>query len=66
MQKKNMSDTDDQDEIIKNQDTVRRRAWVDHALASVRRRLESGEELPAESEPEDRPQLYVVPPGRKR
>ena len=60
-----MSD-DDNDEIIKNQDTVTRRAWVDRALASVRRRLEGGEEMPAESEPADRPRLYVVPPGRKR
>ena len=66
MQKSDMSDTDDNDDIIKNQETRTRRAWVDRALQSVRRRLNRGEDLPAESEPAERPHLYVVPPGRKR
>jgi hypothetical protein len=65
MQKSDMSDRDDNDDIIKNEDTLTRRAWVDHALRSVRRRLEGGEDLPAENEPAERPRLYVVPPGRK-
>lgn len=65
MQKSDMSDRDDNDEIIKNQETRTRRAWVDRALQSVRRRLDRGEELPAESEPAERPRLYVVPPGGK-
>ena len=66
MQKNDMSDRDDNDEIIKNQETRTRRAWVDRALQSVRRRLDKGEELPADSEPAERPRLYVVPPGHKR
>jgi hypothetical protein len=61
-----MSDRDDNDEIIKNQETRTRRAWVERALAGVRRRLERGEELPAGSQEADPPRLYVVPPGRKR
>ena len=66
MQKSDMSDRDDNDDIIKNQETRSRRAWVDRALRSVRRRLEKGEDLPAENEPAECPRLYVVPPGRKR
>ena len=66
MQKNDMSDRDDNDDIIKNEETLTRRAWVDRALRSVRRRLEGGEGLPSENEPAERPQLFVVPPGRKR
>ena len=45
-----MSDRDDNDEIIKNQETRTRRAWVDRALAErAPPARDRGEELPAES-----------------
>lgn len=66
MQTNDMSDRDDNDDLIKNQDTKTRRAWVDRALRSVRRRLEKGEAIPKAPEPADRPHLHVVPSGRKR
>jgi hypothetical protein len=61
-----MSDRDDDQVIIRNEDTVARRAWVERALDCVRRRLENGEAPPAPSQPEERPPLYVVPSGRRR
>lgn len=70
-----MSDRDQDDnseDLIRNQETRTRRAWVDRALQGVRRRLESdqglpdGESLPEAGEPAERPQLYVVPSRRKR
>jgi hypothetical protein len=65
-----MSDSDDHGEIISNQDTRTRRAWVERALQAVRRRLDSGQGLPEglpEADPAaERPQLRVVPSGRKR
>jgi hypothetical protein len=63
-----MSDRDDQDDIIKNDDTRSRRAWVARAVQGVRRRLESGEKLPdaAESEAPPEPHLYVVRSQPKR
>ena len=66
MQTNDMSDRDDNNDLIKNKDTKTRRAWVDRALQSVRRRLEKGEELPSAPEPAERPHLHVVPSGRKR
>jgi hypothetical protein len=66
MQKTDMSDRDDSDDIITNQETRTRRDWVARALASVRRRLERGEELSPERDRRAVPRLYVVPPGRKR
>ncbi len=67
MQTNDMSDEDKNDDIIKNEDTLTRRAWVDRALQSVRRRLEGNQGIPEASEAaEQRPQLFVVPTGRKR
>ena len=66
MQTNDMSGKDDNDALIKNQDTKTRRAWVDRALQGVRRRLEKGEDLPSAPEPADRPYLHIVPSGRKR
>lgn len=61
-----MSDRDE-DEIITNEDTLARRAWVDRALDGVRRRLRLDADLPeAAAEGPDKPQLYVVPSSRKR
>lgn len=54
-----MSDDDNDRPLIRNEDTLRRRAWIDRALASVRDRLkpdELGESaLPAQ------PAVPVVP-----
>jgi hypothetical protein len=68
MKTDDIPDSDDNDDIIRNQDTLKRRAWVDRAIEGVRRRLEQGDGVPADSiacEP-DRPRLSVVPPSRKR
>lgn len=66
-----MSDDDRDRPLIRNEDTLRRRAWIDLALASVRSRLrpdELGEAAP-EATPVDppeaaaeagRPKLYLV------
>ena len=66
MQKSDMSDRDDNDDLIKNPETRTRRAWVERALAAVRRRLERGEDLSPGSDKTEAPRLYVVPPVRKR
>jgi hypothetical protein len=68
-----MSDDDRDRPLIRNEDTLRRRAWIDLALASVRSRLKPAElgEAPATPEaaptqpPEPapdgpRPKLYLV------
>jgi len=34
-----MTDHDDDQPLIRNEDTLRRRAWIDRALAGVRQRL---------------------------
>lgn len=60
-----ISDPSDED-IIRNEDTRRRRAWVDRAVESARRRLAQGEEIPAAPDKPERPRLAVVPTARKR
>jgi hypothetical protein len=69
-----MSDDDRDRPLIRNEDTLRRRAWIDLALASVRSRLRPAElgEAPAAPAPEPeqgsaesrldggRPHLYLV------
>lgn len=59
---------DDHHLIIRNRDTRARRAWVECALDSVRRRLdEDGDPLPTiEERPRERPPLYIVHSSRKR
>jgi len=62
-----MSDDRDENEIITNNETLARRAWVERALEGVRRRLRLDAELPeTAAEPPEKPQLYVVPSSRKR
>jgi hypothetical protein len=67
-----MSDRDengDGEDFFRNQETRTRRAWVNRALEGVRRRLESGQGLPASDPPPrktGRPRLYVVPSRKKR
>lgn len=60
-----ISDQSDEN-IIRNEDTRRRRAWVDRAVESARRRLAQGEEIPAAPDQPERPRLAVVPTARKR
>ena len=63
-----MSDRDDQDDLIRTPETRRRRAWIERAIDSVRRRLESGQGIPeaADEGATERPNLYVVRSGRRR
>jgi hypothetical protein len=63
-----MTTRDDHSDIIKNEDTIIRRAWVERALQGARRRLESGEDIVADAEPAEpsRPPLYVVGSARRR
>ncbi len=66
-----MSDTKDQDDIIRNPETRQRRAWIQRAIDGVRRRLDSGQGIPTASETAEttgpeRPHLYVVRSGRRR
>jgi hypothetical protein len=71
-----MSDDDHDRPLIRNEDTLLRRAWIDRALAGVRSRLKPAElgEAPAAMDPApaepaaapepaadgSRPKLYVV------
>lgn len=63
-----MSQSNEQQPIIRNTDTSLRRDWVERAIAAVRRRLEAGERLagPAEADKAPRPDLHIVPASRKR
>jgi hypothetical protein len=64
-QANDMSDRDDNEDLIKNPDTLTRRAWVDLAVKGVRRRLDLDPGLAEAAPPAEPPQLYVVP-SRKR
>lgn len=66
-----MSDNDKDQIVIRNEDTLHRRAWIDRALSGVRGRLytpDEGELAQAAPPPESgpaslpaaRPRLYVV------
>jgi hypothetical protein len=65
-----MSDHEQDPPRFRNEETVRRRAWIDRALAGVRDRLQPAELGPAapvpkstDSQPEGpagRPRLYLV------
>ena len=66
MQNQDMSDRDDSEEVIRNQDTVARRAWVAWALESVRRHLQTEDDAAPAEPPADRPALSVVRSAPKR
>lgn len=68
MTTEDMSDKDEHehDDIIRNQETRKRRAWVKRAVEGVRRRLEQGEGIPKTAPPERPSHLTVVPSPRKR
>ena len=48
-----MSDDENEYPLIRNEDTIRRRAWIDRALAGVRERLKPAElgEQPVSAQP---------------
>jgi hypothetical protein len=59
-----MSDEDNEAPLIRNEETLRRRAWIDRALAGVRERLKPDEigEMPASAQPAT-PVVPVVAPA---
>jgi len=67
-----MSDRDPDEPLIKNPVTRQRRAWIDHAVAAVRERLQDGAVPAATDRPATRstrgapyrPRLTVIPGGR--
>ncbi|MDJ0927052.1 MAG: hypothetical protein QNJ73_05300 [Gammaproteobacteria bacterium] len=61
-----MSDTKHSAPLIKNQDTLRRRAWVERALAGVRGRSSTAEDAPIDQSDSPKPKLYVVGSNRAR
>jgi hypothetical protein len=61
-----MSDRDDDNaNLITNQDTLARRAWIERAMQSVRRRLKLDSEAAPEQDPPGKPRLHVVPSGKR-
>ena len=59
-----MSDKKHSETIITNEKTRQRRAWIDRALASVRRNPESGEEQGEVADTSSKPHLFVVSSNR--
>ncbi len=61
-----MSDTKHSDEIITNEDTVNRRAWIEKALSVVKGKVADGENAVDAGKQPNKPRLYVVNPNRPR
>ncbi|MDH3509404.1 MAG: hypothetical protein OER85_00955 [Gammaproteobacteria bacterium] len=61
-----MSDTKHSDEIITNEDTVNRRAWIEKALSVVKGKVADGEDTVDACGQPDKPNLYVVNNKRER
>lgn len=63
-----MSDEDQDRPLIRNEDTLRRRAWIDQALASVKGRLRPAElgEGAVAADPPGRPPDPAPGPRRPR
>jgi len=62
----NMSHIKRSKKIFVNEDTVRKRAWIDKALAGVREKHTTGEEGFEPTERPSKPQLYLVDSDRPR
>jgi len=58
--KKTMSDIKHSDTIIKNEDTIQRRAWIDRAVASAKDCAGSDHSQGAPQETAAKPDLYLV------
>ena len=61
-----MSNKKHSESLIKNEDTLRRRAWVEQALAGVRVRAGTDVRPCEERDGSSKPRLYLVDPGRDR
>lgn len=63
---KTMSNTKHSEKTFTNLETVRKRAWIERAIDSVRERFASGDESSESPENAQKPQLYVVDSNRNR
>jgi hypothetical protein len=61
-----MSDTKHSDELITNEDTVNRRAWIEKAVSVVKGEVADREDAVDAGEQSTEPNLYVVNPNRPR
>jgi hypothetical protein len=61
-----MSDTKHSDDLITNEDTVNRRAWIEKAVAVVKGKVTDGKEAVDACEQPKKPNLYVVDANRPR
>ena len=61
-----MSDMKHSDDLITNEDTVNRRAWIEKAVSVVKGKVTDGEEAVDTSEQSKNPNLYVVNTNRPR
>ena len=64
-----MSDTKHSDELITNEDTVNRRAWIEKAVSVVKGEVadrEDAVDAVDAGEQSTKPNLYVVNPNRPR
>ena len=55
-----MSNRKHSDGLFENEDTACRRAWIEKALATVRKLMETSEEITEAPEESTGPNLYVV------
>ena len=61
-----MSDTKHSDELITNEDTVNRRAWIEKAVSVVKGEVADREDAGDVSDQPAKPNLYVVNTDRSR
>jgi len=63
---KTMSETKHSDTTFTNAETIRKRAWIEKALASVKGRFTDGEDGSDSTGSARKPHLYVVDSNRTR
>lgn len=63
---KTMSETKHSEVTFTNAETIRKRAWIEKALASVKGRLTVGEDGSESTSKARKPHLYVVDSNRPR
>lgn len=62
-----MSDREDDENLLRNEETLRRRAWIDRAIHSVRRRLEMPERRDVDVHaPRRSAPLFLIRPRKPR
>jgi hypothetical protein len=61
-----MSDREEEENLIRNEDTLRRRAWIDRAVASVRQRLAEQDHQHATADRPERGRIFVMPSRKPR